>query len=454
MFRVYNSLSKKIEEFKPINSEEVGIYTCGPTVYDYMHIGNIRTFLLSDIVIRALDFNNFKVKAVENITDIDDKIIKKAEETGTTIEQISAKYTRSFLKDIKELNTLSEVKLVKATDYIKKMIEFIQVLVRKNVAYVEEDGSVYFDISKFSSYGKLSNFENRELKTGTRILSDEYEKDNAQDFALWKATKENKVGFDSPWGRGRPGWHVECSAMSQDLLGESFDIHIGGIDLLFPHHENEIAQSETKTGKKFVNYWIHGAHILVDGKKMSKSLGNFYTLFDLEKKGFSPLALRYLYLQSHYRQETNFTLGSLKAAQNALNRLYREVSEWSDPSEVIEEFEEKFLDAVNDDLNMPRALAVVWEMVRADYKTSEKAASLIKFDKILGLKVDKAKEFVDKVKSFDIPDSIKEMVKEREKLRKQKKYHVADQMRNKIKKLGFDVRDTKKGMEIVRLDSV
>ncbi|MBU2632766.1 cysteine--tRNA ligase, partial [Patescibacteria group bacterium] len=345
MFRVYNSLSKKIEEFKPINSEEVGIYTCGPTVYDYMHIGNIRTFLLSDIVIRALDFNNFKVKAVENITDIDDKIIKKAEETGTTIEQISAKYTRSFLKDIKELNTLSEVKLVKATDYIKKMIEFIQVLVRKNVAYVEEDGSVYFDISKFSSYGKLSNFENRELKTGTRILSDEYEKDNAQDFALWKATKENKVGFDSPWGRGRPGWHVECSAMSQDLLGESFDIHIGGIDLLFPHHENEIAQSETKTGKKFVNYWIHGAHILVDGKKMSKSLGNFYTLFDLEKKGFSPLALRYLYLQSHYRQETNFTLGSLKAAQNALNRLYREVSEWSDPSEVIEEFEEKFLDA-------------------------------------------------------------------------------------------------------------
>lgn len=454
--RIYNSLSKKIEEFKPINPKEVKMYTCGPTVYDYMHIGNIRTFLLSDTLIRVLSYNNFQVKAVENITDIDDKIIKKAKENNISIEKISQKYTSAFLKDLEELNigthTLTE--LPKATDYVKKMIQFIQELVRNGNAYVEEDGSVYFDISIFPDYGKLSNIEKRELKSGTRTLSDQYEKEDVQDFALWKSVKEGELGFESPWGRGRPGWHIECSVMSQELLGESFDIHVGGIDLLFPHHENEIAQSEAKTGKKFVNYWVHGAHILVDGKKMSKSLKNFYTLADLKEKGFSPLALRYLYLQSHYRQETNFTFEALEGAQNALNKLYKEMSQWVESKDEIKEFKEKFLEAINDDLNMPRAMAVVWETVKSNYDTSEKAATLLKFDRVLGLKFNRAGEFVKKVKRFKIPEKVKEMVEEREKLRQERRYDSADELRDKIRKQGYDIQDRENGVEVIKLDKV
>ena len=437
--RIYNTLSKQIEDFQPNNPPAVTMYTCGPTVYDHMHIGNLRTFLFSDILQRTLEYNGFEVKSVENITDIDDKIIKKAKEKELTISQISEEYTKYFFEDIQKLNIRKTSFQPKATEYVKKMIEYVQDLVRKGFAYVEEDGSVYFDISKFPNYGKLSGVEKRELKTGTRVLSDEYSKEDIQDFALWKSVGEEEVGFDSPWGKGRPGWHIECSVMSQSILGNKIDLHLGGIDLIFPHHENEIAQSEAKTGESpFVKYWVHGAHILVNGKKMSKSLHNFFTLSELEKQEFEPLALRYLYLQTHYRQETNFTFEGLEGAQNALNNLREELSTWDKPEIGCAEFEERFLDAINDDLNTAKALAVVWELVKSDYPTSAKAESLFKFDKILGLNLAEVKK---KTAIGEVSEEVLMLVKERESLRKEKRYHMADQLRHKIKKLGYDLED-------------
>jgi len=449
MLKIYNTLTKKVEKFEPINPPNVGMYTCGPTVYDFMHIGNLRTFLLSDILQRVLEYDGFNVKSVENITDIDDKIINKAKEENESIEEISNKFTETFVKDTKRLNIMPEnlEAQPKATEYIKKMIEFIQILVRKEIAYVENDGSVYFDISKFPNYGKLSGVEKRELKSGSRVLSDSYEKDDAQDFALWKSVQNDEVGFNSPWGKGRPGWHIECSVMSQEILGNKLDIHAGGIDLIFPHHENEIAQSEAKTGESpFVKYWVHGAHMLVNGKKMSKSLNNFYTLDDLAKKNFDPLALRYLYLQTHYRQEMNFTLESLEAAQNALNRLREDLAGFGNPKEEYLEIERDFYDAINDDLNMPKALAVVWDLIKLDENPEAKAYSLLKFDKILGFGLDKVKPGKKEEEKIVIPAEIQKLVEEREGLRKLRRFHLADQLRNKIKKMGFEIED--KGGEV------
>ncbi len=449
MLKLYNTLTHKVEEFEPQNPPKVTMYTCGPTVYDHMHIGNLRTFVFSDTLQRVLKYNGFEVKTVQNITDIDDKIIKRAKEKETGIEIISKEYTDLFLRDTQKLNVEKPDSAPRATEYVKKMIEYVQDLVRKGYAYAEEDGSVYFDISKFKDYGKLSGIEKKELKTGTRILSDEYTKDDVQDFALWKAVGKEEVGFDSPWGKGRPGWHIECSAMSQSILGNKLDIHAGGIDLVFPHHENEIAQSEAKTGEKpFVKYWVHGAHILVDNKKMSKSLHNFFTLDEVEKQEFNPLALRYLYLQTHYRQEMNFTFEALEGAQNALKKLYDEVSSWDEPKVGCAEFENDFFEAINDDLNMPKALAVVWELVKSDYPTSAKAASLFKFDSVLGLKLS---EIEKRLKNEDIPQEVLDLIKERDELRKQRRFHLADQLRGRIKKLGYEVEDKNGKTEIKRI---
>jgi len=299
---------------------------------------------------------------------------------------------------------------------------------------------VYFDISKFPNYGKLSGVQNRELKSGTRMLSDEYTKDNIQDFALWKGVLVGEVGYDSPWGKGRPGWHIECSVMSQSILGNKLDIHAGGIDLVFPHHENEIAQSEAKTGESpFVKYWVHGAHMLVDGKKMSKSLHNFYTLSEIIAKGFNPLSLRYLFLQTHYRQEMNFTFEALEAAQNALNRLRREISVYGQSSNSIKEYEEQFSEAINDDLNMPKALSVAWEVVRSDKPDSEKAATVFKFDEVLGLSLKDSKSIVQKEEA--VPGEVQKMLDERETLRKEKKFAEADKIRERIIEMGYKVED-------------
>lgn len=440
--KIYNTLTHSIEEFKALDPSHVGIYTCGPTVYDYMHIGNLRTFVLSDILFRVLTYNGYQVKSVQNITDIDDKIIKRAKEKKQSIGEVAKEFTRYFLEDVNKLNIPWKMgELPRATDYIDKMVQFIQVLLKKGLAYRQDDGSVYFDISKSPNYGKLSHIEKRELKTGTRILSDQYEKDNAQDFALWKAVPEGEIGsFPSELGWGRPGWHIECSVMSQEVLGDSFDVHVGGVDLIFPHHENEIAQSEGKTGKKFVNYFVHGAHMLVDGKKMSKSLGNFYTLADVEKKGFDPLALRYLYLQIHYRQEMNFTWEALEGAKKALEHLREVVGDLDKPEVGCAEFEQRFQEAVNDDLNMPEALAVVWDLVKSKYPKKAIAQSLFRFDEVLGLNL-KGILGIEET----IPAEIMQLVKEREALRKERRYHLADQLRNKIKKLGYIIQDADDG---------
>ena len=436
MLSLYNTLSRSVEEFKPINPPNVGMYTCGPTVYNYMHIGNLRTFVFSDILQRVLVYNGYKVKSVQNITDIDDKIIKKAKAEQVEMAHITFKFTKVFLEDVKKLNILDKDVMPRATEYVEKMIDYIKVLVDKKFAYVEKDGSVYFDISRFPNYGKLSGIDISSLKTGTRILSDEYTKEDVQDFALWKSEPTDEVGFDSPWGRGRPGWHIECSVMSQDNLGETFDIHAGGIDLIFPHHENEIAQSEGKTGKKFVNFFVHGAHMLVDGAKMSKSLDNFYTLKDVEEKNFEPLSLRYLYLQTHYRQEMNFTWEALKAAQNALDKLREEFVDWEEEKVGCAEFEQRFLDAVNDDFNMPKALSVVWEMVGSDYPGSAKKRSLLKFDEVLGLGLkDYKKEIIN------VPQDVRKLIKQREKLRKEGKFDESDKIREQIENLGFVIED-------------
>jgi cysteinyl-tRNA synthetase len=442
MLKLYNTLTKKVEDFKPANPPRVTLYTCGPTVYNFMHIGNLRTFVFSDILFRILKYNGFEVEAAENITDIDDKIIKKAKEEEKEIGEITKEYTKYFLEDIHKLNinpgNLKEQP--RATEYVGKMIAYIQVLLEKGVAYKEEDGSVYFDISKFPNYGKLSGVEKRELKSGTRMLSDEYTKDDIQDFALWKSVKEDEVGYESPWGKGRPGWHIECSVMSQSILGNKLDIHTGGIDLVFPHHENEIAQSEAKTGESpFVAYWVHGAHMLIDGKKMSKSLHNFYTLSEIADRGFDPLALRYLFLQTHYRQEMNFTFEALTAAQNALNKLRKEISAYDQGLDVIQEYEVQFKDAIGDDLNMPRALAILWETVRSGKPGSEKAATVLKFDEVLGLSLKNSKAIVKR--EGEVPDEVQKLFKEREVLRQEKKYDEADKIRKKIIEMGFKVED-------------
>ncbi len=444
MLKLFNTLSRRIEIFKPLKNNEVGLYTCGPTVYDHMHIGNLRTFLFSDILYRVLSANGYNVRFIQNITDIDDKIINKAKSSGLSIEEITQEYTKFYFEDLRKLNIIPADVYPKATEHVTKMIKYIEKLIKSGFAYVEKDGSVYFDISKFEDYGKLSGVKGRILKTGTRTLSDEYAKEDIQDFALWKSVNPGEPGgYDAPWGIGRPGWHIECSVMSTEYLGETFDIHGGGIDLIFPHHENEIAQSEGYTGKKFVNFFVHGEHILVNGKKMSKSLRNFFTLKDLEGQGSDPLALRYLVLTVHYRDKLNFTWESLKAAQNALNKLREEIRGWDKPKIGCAEYEKEFLEAVNNDLNTPRAMAVMWEMVKSDYPTSAKAESLLVMDKILGLKLD---EYLGK--PLEIPKKVQRLVEERENARKKEDFKKADSLRKEIKKLGYEIEDTEKGPQI------
>lgn len=445
MLRIFNTLSRKIEDFKPMNPQDVGMYTCGPTVYDYQHIGNFRTMVFSDILLRVLLVNDYKVKSVRNITDIDDKIIKKTKEKNLSIEEFSKEYTDIFFQDLNSLNALPVDVNPKATEHITKMVKYIEELVEKEFAYVEEDGSVYFDISKFPEYGKLSQLEKRELKTGTRILSDEYDKENVQDFALWKSVTPDELGYDSPWGRGRPGWHIECSVMSQEYLGDTFDIHAGGIDLLFPHHENEIAQAEAKTGKRFANYFIHAEHLLVDGKKMSKSLNNFYTLKEIEEKGFDPLSLRYLFLTAHYRDKLNFTWESLQASQNALNNLRELSRNWDLPGEINEKFWNLFVDSINNDLNTPQALAVMWNLAKIDMPSSEKSATLLEIDKVLGLKLE---GYI--AKPIKIPENVQELVYQREKARSEKDFAKSDDLRKEISDLGFEIDDSPTGPKIKR----
>lgn len=443
MLKLYNFLSRKIEDFIPLNPSSVGFYTCGPTTYDFAHIGNLRTFIFEDILQRVLEVNGFNVKRVMNITDIDDKIIKGAKEKDLPISEFSVPFEKAFFQDLEKLNIKSANVYPKATEHIGHMIKYIEELIKKGLAYVEKDGSVYFDISQFPDYGKLSGIEKRELRSGTRVLSDEYSKDDVSDFALWKAVKPDEVGYGSPWGRGRPGWHIECSVMSQEYLGQTFDIHAGGVDLLFPHHENEIAQSEGKTTHKFVNFFVEGEHLLVNGQKMAKSAGNFYKLKDLEEKDFDPLSFRYLCLTAHYRDKLNFTWKSLEAAQNALNNLREEIRDWDQPKIGCAQYEQDFREAINNDLGMPQALAILWDMVRSNYPTSAKAKTILEMDKVLGLRLD---EYLGKY--LEVPSQIMKLVEKREVVRKLGKFKKADELRKEIHKLGYTIEDTPAGPKV------
>jgi len=442
VLNLYNYLSRKVEEFRPID-KTVGLYTCGPTVYDYVHIGNWRTFVFEDILKRVLTFKGYKVKHVMNLTDIDDKIIKKTQEQKITIDELTRKYAEAFFTDLKKLNIERADVYPRARDpkYISSMIRIIDAIVKNGFGYVK-DGSVYFSIEKFKDYGKLSGTNVKGVLSGARVDVDEYDKENPQDFALWKAetkgAKKKGQAFDSPWGVGRPGWHIECSAMSMTELGETFDIHAGGVDLLFPHHENEIAQSEAATGKKFVNVWMEGEHLSIEGEKMSKRLGNIYTLENIVKRGIDPLALRYLFLTAHYRSKLNFTWESLEAAKNALNNLRELVVGYGEPKVGCAEFEGDFKKAVSHDLNMPEALAILWKMIKSDYPGSAKHKSLLVMDEVLGLGL-------ADLQKAELPKGAKELIAEREQFRAEGNFEKSDKIRKELYEMGVEVEDTSDG---------
>ena len=452
MLKIYNTLTRTIEEFKPISPPGVGIYSCGPTVYDYQHIGHMRRYVGDDILIRVLQYNGFAVHHVMNITDVghltsdsdtgEDKMEKGAKKFGKSVWDIAKMFEQQFKDSCQELNIQLPKDLMHATSFIKEQIVLIQTLEEKGYTYKTGDG-IYFATSKFPDYFKLSRQNPKELKVGARVDFVEGKK-NVTDFALWKFSPKNEkrqMEWESPWGTGFPGWHIECSAMSMKALGDTFDIHTGGIDHINIHHTNEIAQSEAATGKPFVKYWVHHAFLMVNEEKMSKSLENIYTVQDIVEKGYDPLSLRYLYLQTHYRQEMNFTFEALSAAQNALERLRREISVFERSfSEGIKEYEEKFLDAINDDLNMPKALSILWEVMRSGNSNSLKAGTVFKFDEVLGLSLRNSKPIIE-ANEKEMPEEVKQMLKEREKLRKEKKYQEADKIRNKIIEMGYKVED-------------
>lgn len=465
MLKLYNTLTRKKEAFKPIKPGYVGLYTCGPTVYDFAHIGNLRAYIASDLLKRYLLYKGLRVKHVMNLTDVDDKTIKRSQEEKIPITKLTEKYIRSFFDDIKILNILPADVFPRVTKHIKEIVEMIKKLLAINYAYKSEDG-VYYNIKKFKGYGKLSHIKISRLKAGARIRADLYEKAQAKDFALWKFwTKEDDgVFWQTEIGKGRPGWHIECSAMSMAYLGEHFDIHTGGIDLIFPHHENEIAQSEAITGKKFVNFWVHNEWLLVEGKKMSKSIGNFYTLRDLLKKGHNARAIRYLLMTTHYRQQLNFTFKGLEAAKNAIKRLdefmlniQRAKNGKSEVrvKKLIEKIKEDFEKALDDDLDITKALASLFVFVREINKMINKNklsredariiySMMLKFDSILGFGLGKIIE-------AKIPKKIKELLQEREEARKKKKFRQADKIREKIKKEGYIVEDTEEGPRVKKI---
>lgn len=448
---LFNTLNRKKEEFKPISGKKVGLYTCGPTVYDYAHIGNLRTYIFEDILKRVLEYNGYNVNHIENITDVGhlvtdadsgvDKMMKALKREGLepsveSLLKLAEKYTQAFKQDIKALNITEPDKWVKATDHIEEMIKLIKIIEKNGCTYETQDG-LYFDTTKFSNYGKLAGLDKVELKAGARV--DLGSKKNPTDFALWiKAVGENKnhvMVWNSPWGKGFPGWHIECSAMSMKYLGEHFDIHCGGIDHITVHHPNEIAQNESATGKKSVNFWCHGEFLVVDSGRMGKSVGNFITLQTAIDKGFDPLAYRYLNLQTHYRQKLTFSWEALAASQNALIELQNKFRLLgAKKGKVIIKYKNNFIQAINDDLNMPKAVALVWDLLKSDEKDQDKKATILEFDKVFGLGIDQIKE---------IPKDIQNLAQDRLKARADKAFSKADEIRAEVERRGYIIEDTK-----------
>ena len=452
MLKLYNTLTRKKETFKPIKKNEVGIYSCGPTVYDYPHVGNLRAFVFPDILKRWLEYRHYKVNHIMNITDVDDKLILKSEGKRGELKEITKRYEDAFKDNLKELNIIPANVFPRATEHIKEMTKIIEKLEKNGYAYKTNDG-IYFSIKKFKNYGKLSRLKIENLKEGARIDTDKYENENAQDFALWKFynEKDGEIYWDTELGKGRPGWHIECSAMSSKYLGESFDIHTGGIDLIFPHHTNEIAQSEGANKKKFVKYWMHNNFILVNGEKMSKSLGNFYVLKDLLDKGWSLNAIRYIMLSTHYRQELNISDDGLKAAEESVKRIFEFLDNSKgkeDNKEVLKQLdkaEEEFGKAMDDDLNIAQALGVLFGFIRDANRegAGDKSYNFIKSisEKVLGLKKEKVK----------IPVEIKKLADEREQARKNKDWKKSDKLREELKSRGWEVADTSEGWRLKKI---
>jgi cysteinyl-tRNA synthetase len=448
--KFYNTLTRNKEDFSPISKKEVSFYSCGPTVYNYPHIGNYRAYIFADVLKRVLLYEGYKVKHIMNVTDVDDKTIRDSQKARKTLKEFTEFYTKEFLKDIKSLDIIEPKKFTKATDYIDEMVEIIEKLIKKGLAYKGEDGSVYFNIKKFKNYGKLSHLilENQKENASGRIKKDEYGKNDAQDFALWKAwdEKDGKVFWNTSLGKGRPGWHIECSAMAMENLGEQIDIHTGGVDNIFPHHENEKAQSEGATGKPFVNYWMHNEWVLVDNKKMAKSAKNFYTLRDLEGKGINPISYRFWLLMANYRTRVNLVWEALEGAEIALKRLYNLYIELGDDVGKIDaNYQQKFKEFIEDDLDTPRALTLLWDIFKDENITNaDKKATVLDFDKVFGLGF-------ENIKAEKIPKEVKALVKEREQARQNKDFKKSDELRKEINSLGYEVKDTLEGQKISKI---
>ena len=452
-----NTLTRKKDLFKPIDKKEVRIYSCGPTVYKDATIGNMRTSIFQDVLRRVLCYNGYKIKHVMNITDVghlvsdgdegEDKMIKSAREEHKSPKEIAEYYTKLFFDDLKLLNIETPEIVCKATDHIKDMLEYVETLVEKGYAY-ETSTAIYFDVSKLDKYPILSNLNLEDQKAGARVEVDP-EKRNPYDFALWiKAPEKHLMKWDSPWGPSYPGWHIECSAMGQKYLGEQFDIHTGGVDLIPTHHENEIAQSKGYCGKIPANYWLHGEYLLIDGGKMSKSLGNVYLVKDIIDRGYNPLSFKLFSYSSHYRNKLNFTWEAMTAADKSLERLkngYKLHLNGTDniEDEVVSEYEERFHRAINDDLNMPLSMGVVWEVIRYNKKSPKLANLLLKFDEVMGLKIDD-----ENAKQEDIPEEILKLMEERKIARDNKNWKESDRLRDLIKSKGYEIKDTKDGMEV------
>jgi len=468
--RVYNTLTRQIEEFVPLESGHVRMYTCGPTVYNFAHVGNFRAYTFEDLLRRYLKFCGFRVTQVMNITDVDDKTIRGAREKGVTLAEFTAPFVKAFFEDLRTLNIEPAEHYPAATAHVPEMIALISRLLKAGFAYQTEDGSVYFNISRFPQYGRLAHLERADLRAGARVAHDEYDKVNACDFALWKAWEpaDGDVVWEAPWGRGRPGWHVECSAMSMKYLGETFDLHTGGVDNIFPHHENEIAQSEAATGKPFVKYWMHCGYLLVDGAKMSKSLGNFYTLRDLLAKGYTGREIRYVLLAAHYRGPLNFTLAALESAKSALKRL----DDFSDRLAAIAQASPReltptaaalpewavagrarFRAALDEDLGMPEALSALFEMVNKGNRDMDvghlqpaQASAVLKLlddlDQVLGC--------LNKTVAERPTVEIEQLVARREAARGARDWTLADQIRKRLAEMGWELRDTPEGPKLKR----
>lgn len=463
MIRFFNTLSGSLEEFIPLKDGEVRLYTCGPTVYDYPHIGNYRAYIFEDLLKRFLLFAGFRVIHVMNITDVDDKTIRGANALGISLNEYTRKYIEAFFEDIKTLRILPADYYPRATEHIPDMVRMIKGLLEKGYAYYK-DGSVYFSIAKFPDYGKLAKINVEELKAGARVEADEYEKESVHDFALWKKAKEGEPFWETELGPGRPGWHIECSAMSTRYLGPTFDIHCGGIDNIFPHHENEIAQSEAFYGQKFVNYWLHCHHLVVDGEKMSKSKGNFYTLRDLLARNVDPIDLRFFLLSTHYRKMLNFTFDGLEQARASRQRILDfvyDIEHRTFPpgrNQKIQQLSEKTLEefraGLSDDLNISAALAALFEFIREVNQTMSRETigrdDAAKILETVG-EINRVLDILPEKKEESLPPEILEKIELRQKARQEKNFALADAIRNELREMGIILEDTREGVRWKRI---